>query len=152
MARTVKDDDERERRVILVGELFDETGLSTRKLAVLISNNYFPISNCTVSDYLQRYCKMRPQEMEKIREKVHNNTSESIEEERVRTRVEQNIKLFVGNFTIDEIAKSTNESFWTVYRDLTVRAKSINKDYYETVIKPKLLEHAKENINHGKNV
>lgn len=43
MAESLRTEDERNERVLLVGELFKETGLSTRKLANYITTHYFSI-------------------------------------------------------------------------------------------------------------
>ncbi len=146
MASTLNSDEERKRRVILVGSLFKETGLSTRKLARLITDNYFPISNCTVSDYMSRYCKLKPSEIDQIKEKIYENTPDSIAKEEVKDRVVKNVSLFENGFTISEIAESINTNFWTVYRDIAVRYQNIDKKHFDEVIKPKLLENSKENL------
>ncbi len=150
MARTLNDDEEREKRVILVGELFELTGLSTRKLSAFLTNNFFPISNSTVSDYLQRFCKMRPNEVELIKERITNNTSDSIEKEEVKNRVIKNMKLFEQGFTIEEIADNTNDNFWSVYRDITVRSRKIDPEHFEEVIKPQLIDNARSNLSKKK--
>jgi len=146
MAESLRTEDERNERVLLVGELFKETGLSTRKLANYITTHYFSISNYTVSDYLKRYVKLRPEEVKNIKEKIDNNTDWDVNNDEIRKRVEDNAELFEQGYTIEEIAKATDISYWTVYRDITRRIKKIDPDRYEEKIKPKLTADSLENI------
>ena len=60
-------DDEREKRVELVGKYFEENpNTSTRKAADYFTNNFFKISNYTIHDYLQRYRKKDKEKAENI--------------------------------------------------------------------------------------
>ena len=61
MAQTVFSDEERDRRIDLVGEYRVHTGESTRNIAKYFSFTQFKISNATVSDYLERYKKRHPE-------------------------------------------------------------------------------------------
>jgi len=141
MARTVENEEERERRIILVGEYVKETGASTRKTAEYFSKTYFKISNCTVSDYCARYCKMRPDELELLRGKIESNMDLGVSDPKVRQRVELNVSLFEQGLTIQEIAEKTNTSFWTVYRDVSYRYQIIDPVGFEE-IKHKLSENS----------
>lgn len=58
MARIIQDEEERNRRIETVGNLFLLTGYSYRRLSEYLSKNYFKISFVTVKDYLERYIKM----------------------------------------------------------------------------------------------
>ena len=120
MARTVQSEEERERRIVLVGEYVKETGASTRDTARYFTETYFPISNCTVSDYCARYCKMRPEEVDELRGKINNNTMKSIEDPEVRNRVEYHAALLANGMTIQQISEATQTNFWTVYREIFV--------------------------------
>ncbi len=142
MARNLKDDNERERRVDLVGSYVLETGDSMRKTAAFFTENYFPISYVTVRDYCDRYVKIHALELEKMRERIKANREKTVTEENVRKRVINNAKLFLAGFTIEEIAEATDVSYWTIYRDLKVRYKSIDADEYEKAILPKLRENS----------
>ena len=73
MARTVDNEDERLRRIIMVGKYVAETGSSTRKTAKYFTENYFPISNYTVSDYCNRYKKLEPALKDKIESSMKEN-------------------------------------------------------------------------------
>ncbi len=146
MAKNLKNDEEREQRVLLVGSLFNETGMSTRQLAIYITDNYFPISNCTVSNYLKRYCKLKPEELETIQAKIVGNTPDSLDKQEVRDRVETNVKLFEQGYTIEEIAKATDKNYWSVYLDITRRAKTLNPERYENIIKPQLKANSNNNL------
>ena len=67
MAANLKDEEERDRRIVFVGEFAKETGYSTRKLSSILSSSYFKISNATVSDYLHRYMNMKKADADAIR-------------------------------------------------------------------------------------
>ena len=54
MARIIQDEEERNRRIEIVGNLFLLTGYSYRRLSEYLSKNYFKISFVTVKDYLER--------------------------------------------------------------------------------------------------
>lgn len=146
MAKNLKDDEEREQRVLLVGSLFNDTGMSTRQLAIYITNNFFPISNCTVSNYLKRYCKLKPEELDTIQAKIAENTPDSLDKQEVHDRVETNVKLFEQGYTIEEIAKATDKNYWSVYLDITRRAKMLDPEKYATVIKPQLTANSNHNL------
>ena len=57
MASKVETAEERDKRIIMVGEYIEKTGASARKTAEVFSRTCFKISNVTVSDYLQRFIK-----------------------------------------------------------------------------------------------
>ncbi len=133
MAQNIKDEEERNRRVLMVGEYVILTGTSTRKTAQYFSKNYFKISNSTVSDYCARYIKLRPAELDILRDKINSNMPKTIDNPEIKKRVLENTKLFLNGQTVDEIAESTNQDFWTVYRDLTKRLKLISPDLFEEV-------------------
>ena len=97
MARTVDNEDERLRRIIMVGKYVAETGSSTRKTAKYFTENYFPISNYTVSDYCNRYKKLEPSLKDKIvssmKEKVWQcNVSRSMIDKYMNEYLVGNIK------------------------------------------------------------
>ena len=78
MAEKVQTDEERNRRVEIVGKTFLETGLSTRKLAKYISSDpqfNFKISNATVCDYIKRYLIYHPNDMEQINSLIDAKSS-----------------------------------------------------------------------------
>lgn len=149
MANTLKNDEEREERVLLVGEYVKETGASTRKTAEYFTKTYFPISNYTVSDYCKRYMKMKPSEVELLKDKIDLNTAKSINDEAIRERVIRNADLLLSGLSINEIVSLTNVSFWTIYRDLTKRLQIVDNTKYN-LVKELLIDHSKENLNHAK--
>ena len=146
MAKIVETDDERERRIILVGEYVISTGASTRKTAEYFSNNFFKISNCTVSDYCNRYCKMNPKSLKIMRKRIDDNTPNDISCEDVRKRVLISAELFKEGINMEEIANTIGCSFWTTYRDLTKRFKLLDPVEFETIIVPKLRQDSLDNI------
>ena len=149
MASTLKNDEEREERVLLVGEYVKETGASTRKTAEYFTKTYFPISNYTVSDYCKRHMKMKPSEVELLKDKIDLNTAKSINDEAIRERVIRNADLLLSSLSINEIVSLTNVSFWTIYRDLTKRLQIVDNTKYN-LVKELLIDHSKENLNHAK--
>ena len=146
MARKVETDEERERRIILVGEYVINTGASTRKAAEYFSDNFFAISNYTISDYCKRYCKMNPKSLEIMRKRIDDNTPNDISCEDVRKRVLSSAALFKEGINMEEIANTIGCSFWTTYRDLTKRFKILDPVEFETIIIPKLKQDSLDNI------
>ena len=146
MARKVETDEERERRIILVGEYVINTGASTRKAAEYFSDNFFAISNYTISDYCKRYCKMNPKSLEIMHKRIDDNTPNDISCEDVRKRVLISAELFKEGINMEEIANTIGCSFWTTYRDLTKRFKILDPVEFETIIIPKLKQDSLDNI------
>ena len=146
MARKVETDEERERRIILVGEYVINTGASTRKAAEYFSDNFFAISNYTISDYCKRYCKMNPKSLEIMRKRIDDNTPNDISCEDVRKRVLISAELFKEGINMEEIANTIGCSFWTTYRDLTKRFKILDPVEFETIIILKLKQDSLDNI------
>jgi len=142
-------DEERDERVLLVGEYVKETGASTRETAKYFTRTYFNISNSTVSDYLHRYIKMKPNEVDAIKDKIDINTAKSVEDNEIKKRVLSNAKYFLSGMSINEISEMTGESFWTIYRDLTRRIKLLDEDASKE-IKNKLEDNRKSNLVHVK--
>lgn len=148
MARTVKDDRERERRIIMVGEYVMNTGSSTRKTATYFTEIYFPISNYTVSDYCARYCKMNPEDVDVLRGKINANKAQDINQEGVKKRVMLVTELFENGLNVEQISEKLEQDFWVIYRDLRTRLPLIDNERYEQEIKPRLIEHSMENLKH----
>ena len=149
MASKVENDEEREKRIIMVGEYVEKTGASARKTAEVFSRTCFKISNVTVCDYLQRFIKMRPEEVDAIRDSIDINIIRDIKDKTVQKRVLENTKQFLSGMTIQEIADNTGTSFWTVYRDLTRRLKALDEET-ATEVKNRLEDNRKSNLRRGK--
>lgn len=149
MAKTLHDDEERERRIQLIGEYILETGASTRKTADYFTANYFSISNYTVSEYLKLYMKKNSQKAEELRKIIDNNTPDSIEDPKVIKRVLSVAELVESGFTIEEISKNTNIDFWTVYDDINKRLRRIDVERYKK-IKEIFHNRSLSNLNDGK--
>lgn len=144
MARTLNDEEERNRRIELVGSYIIETGSSIRDTVEFFNENFFKISIPTVVDYRNLYLKRHPQfkvEMQKI---INQNSPETIESEEVKNRVLKIAKLITSGFTISEIQNKFNVSYWTIYRDIE-RLKKLDEALYNEV-KKIINERVKENI------
>lgn len=144
MARTLNDEEERNRRIELVGSYIIETGSSIRDTVEFFNENFFKISIPTVVDYRNLYLKRHPQfkvEMQKI---INQNKPETIESEEVKNRVLKIAELINSGFTISEIQNKFNASYWTIYRDIE-RLKKLDEALYNEV-KKIINERVKENI------
>lgn len=152
MARTLKDDEERLRRIMLIGEYMYVTGSSTRKTAKYFTENYFEISNYTVSQYLKLYSEMNPDKKNKIKEMIEERTVTSLDDENVKNRVLKVADLVLEGYTLEEIAKTMaaeneiEEMYWTVYRDIHNRLAKLDIDKYNQ-IKVILKERSLDNLN-----
>lgn len=142
-------DDERERRIYLVGTFFLEEKSSIRKTAAFFTENFFSISSATVHDYLNRFINKYPNTKEQILSIIESNKEDSIEKHEVRERVLKNLKLALNGYTVEEISVRTNTSYWTVYRDLRERLPKIDEEYYKQVVLL-LNENKERNLRHGK--
>ena len=149
MASKVETDEERDKRIIMVGEYIEKTGASARKTAEVFSRTCFKISNVTVSDYLQRFIKMRPEEVSALKDSIDKNIVKDVTDKDIQKRVYENTKLFLSGMTIQEIADNTDTSFWTVYRDLTRRLKALDEEM-AIEVKNRLEENRKSNLRRGK--
>jgi len=142
-------DDERNRRIYLVGTFFLEEKSSIRKTAAFFTENFFSISSATVHDYLNRFINKYPNTKEQILSIIESNKEDSIEKHEVRERVLKNLKLALSGYTVEEISARTNTSYWTVYRDLRERLPKIDEEYYKQVVLL-LNENKERNLRHGK--
>ena len=132
MAANVSDNEERERRILMVGHFFLENeGMSTRQAAKYFSANFFSISNATIHDYLQKYKKLVATDAQKIQMMMENNKPETVKDEKVQTRILNAARKFlVENKTVNQIAEELKESSWTIYRDLTNRLQLVNEELF----------------------
>ena len=148
MAANVSSEEERERRIIMVGEFIIEyPSMSTRKIAEYFSKNYFSISNATVHDYLSKYKKMISKNREQIEKIMNDNRAKSIEDNNVVERVKKVTKKYLEeDKTIEQIAMELGINFWTVYRDLKTRLPLLNNELYKLVVE-KMMNQIQENLN-----
>lgn len=144
MARTLNDEEERNRRIELVGSYIIETGSSIRDTVEFFNENFFKISIPTVIDYRNLYLKRHPQCKAVMQEIINQNKPETIENEEVKNRVLKIAELIRNGFTISEIQNVLNTSYWTVYRDIE-RLKKLDEALYNEV-KKIINERVKENI------
>ena len=126
-------EDERELRIVLVGKYIAKTGASTRQTAEHFSNNYFEISNFTVSEYCKKYMKKNKEDSESLKNIIQNNKPISIDNEEIKNRVLLVAKYVKEGFLLEEIAEQLKISFWEAYRDIHNRLKSIDENLYSEV-------------------
>ncbi len=135
MAANIKDEEERNRRVMLIGEfIIEHPDMSTRKTAEYFTKNFFHISNATVYDYLERYKQMVLKNGDEIRQIMYNHKAKGINDENVINRVKiVTQKLLDEDKTVEQIATDLNIGFWTVYYDLTERLPLLSNELYKLV-------------------
>ena len=127
MAANIKDPEEREKRIIMIGEYFKETGLPTRQIADYFTANYFQISNKTVHQYINKYKELHPQDINEINEKISNNLEKGIENNQVKVRVFRAAKLALEGYNMKEIAELLETTPKVIERDLFRR---LFRDYF----------------------
>lgn len=124
-----KSDEERKMLINLVGEHFIKTGQSTREIAAYFTQLGFPLSNFTVSDYINKYKASHQDEKAVIDELIQNNTPKGIEDVGVRTRVMYVTKFFLQDHTVEDIALAFNVTPSVIYRDLNERLPIIEEKH-----------------------
>ena len=100
-------DEEREKRIVLVAEYVLETGMSTRETAKFFSNNFFFISNATVSDYCKRYVTKYPKKLLALKNVVNNNRGKTLNDPDIKKRIYENAKNIINGLTIEEISSKS---------------------------------------------
>ena len=135
MAANIKDEEERNRRVMMIGEfIIQHPDMSTRKTAEYFTKNFFHISNATLYDYLERYKQMVLKNGDEIRQIMYNHKAKGINDENVINRVKiVTQKLLDEDKTVEQIATDLNIGFWTVYYDLTERLPLLSNELYKLV-------------------
>ena len=128
MARTVYSDEERNRRIELVGGYRLKTGDTTRNIARYFTENEFSISYVTVFDYIKRYVKKHPEFSKIIGEQTRINTPDSIKKEEVKERTLEVAKLVKEGFTLEEISNSLGEPYWVIHGDIKLRLPLLDKE------------------------
>lgn len=134
MAEKLHSDSERLRRIEIVGDLFLKTGYSTRTLALRISHdltNGFKISNATVCDYLKRYKLLHNDKVDQIDSLIEANKGSSIKDQKVINRVYKVAELISKNYSIEDISKMFDISYWVIYYDIDIRLKKLNTKLYQ---------------------
>lgn len=126
--RELERQNELEEKVISVCEYIIENKASYRNAGAV-----FGISVATVSDYCQRFEKLKPQKYPELKKIIDKNTEPTIKDENVKKRVLENAKLIVSGKTIEEISESTGIDYWVVYRDIKNRLKNVDSELYEEV-------------------
>lgn len=151
MAANIKNEDERDRRIIMISEfIIQHPEMSTRKVAEYFSKNYFSISNATVYDYFERYKRMRPDDKQIIEQIMSNNRAKGITDANVVNRVKiVTQKLLYEDKTVNQIAEELNIGFWTVYYDLTERLPLLSNELYK-LVEEKMNGRVMSNLNKNK--
>ncbi|MBO6195614.1 MAG: hypothetical protein J6O56_04690 [Bacilli bacterium] len=131
---------ERLRRIEMVGNYFLETGKPTREISRYFSDNYFEISNKTVYSYIKKYQELHKDKKDDINKLIDNNTEKSIEDPEVRERIFKVARLVLEGYTKEEISEILNISVKIVERDINPRLEMLSehdedlKIYYDAVI------------------
>ena len=126
--RELERQNELEERIIAVCEYIINNNSSYRK-----AGSEFGVSVATVSDYCQRFAKLKPQRYQELKKIIDKNTEPTIKDDNVKKRVLENAKLIVSGKTIEEISEETGIDYWVVYRDIKNRLKNVDLELYEEV-------------------
>ena len=141
--RELERQNELEERIIAVCEYIINNNSSYRK-----AGSEFGVSVATVSDYCQRFAKLKPQRYQELKKIIDKNTEPTIKDDNVKKRVLENAKLIVSGKTIEEISEETGIDYWVVYRDIKNRLKNVDAELYEEV--SQVLQFRKNaNLNRG---
>lgn len=147
MAKTIQDDEERNRRIEIVGNLFLLTGYSYRRMSEYLSKNYFKISYVTVKDYLQRYVKMNPDKYDEVNTIIKENTTVNFKnDEGIKNRIYKEADLIEKGFSLQEIASSLFISPSVISRDMTLRLSVLDPEKSEKILEI-LRENSFNNLN-----
>ena len=151
MAANIKDEEERNRRIMMIGDfIIQHPDMSTRKTAEYFTKNCFSISNATVHDYLERYKQMVLGSNDDITQIMYNHKAKGINDEKVVNRVKLVTKKILDeDKTVEQIATELNIGFWTVYYDLTERLPHLNNELYK-LVEEKMNDRVKSNLNKNK--
>lgn len=147
MARIIQDEEERNRRIETVGNLFLLTGYLYRRLSEYLSKNYFKISFVTVKDYLERYIKMNPDKCDEINTIIKENTTVNFKNnEGIKNRIYKEADLIESGFSIQEIASSLFISPSVISRDMALRLSVLDPERSEKILEI-LRENSFSNLN-----
>ena len=136
MAANIKDEEERIRRIMVVYNYYIKTNLSTRKLAEIISENEFKISNVTVNEYLKKAIELISEsEKKELQLALEERKNDTIDNPVVRERVLNAAKLYLDGAYIEDIAEILNSTYFQIYRDLKCRLSKIDDVLYKKVCK-----------------
>ena len=133
-------EEERLERIELIGNYFLKTGSSTRDIAKYFTENYFEISNKTVSLYIKEFMKNHSKSKEEINILIENNMNKSIEDPDTRERVLKVARLVLDGHSKKEVSEILNISEKVVERDISSRLLMLSeidddyKIYYDAVI------------------
>lgn len=154
-----KRQDEMIKRVLEVADYAIETGASTRQISKHFKEHRFPISNCTVSVYLnERLKEIDPRRYQLVKPLIEKNTPKTVESVEVRKRMYSAVSLLLRGLNISQIVEEMNKTreekvtFDIIYDDLTNRLKRLEKDskIIEDV-KKRLSENRIDNLNNQNN-
>lgn len=146
MAQKVFDEDERKRRIELIGEYRVMTGESTRNIARYFSEREFKISNATVQDYIERYKNMHPDKKPIIDQQTLENIPKTVKDPETKIRVLKIASLILYGCSIEDVSNKTKIPYWIVYRDIKNRLPMIDKKLSDEVNKL-LKNRSMENLN-----
>lgn len=144
--------EERKEYILTIAKYFVLTGKSTRQLSGVFKVSNFTIHSILTKQLEQLYLETRNKEYLDLYKEVQdvlqkNKNNKSVEDADIRKRVLEASKLLLTGKTVSEIAEILNSSFYTIYRDLTVRLPKINGIDSEVVNNVQLTMHTNKEIN-----
>ena len=121
-------DEEKKKRILQIADYIIETKSSTRKTAKYFKENFFPISNATVHEYMHtRLIKIDLEKYRQVMGILKENSPKSIDEIEVKIRVLRASSLSLQDFTSPEIAQILHSTVDIIYHDLTERLPKIDE-------------------------
>lgn len=100
------------------------SGSSLREIAGCYDKSHITIRN----DLVNRLSDYNPKLYNEVRNAMEERLPDSLKKETVQNRVLRVISLYIEeNLTVSQIAENIESTEFIVYRDLTIRAKNINK-------------------------
>ena len=118
-------DEKRKELIIKVATYAVLHEASTREVGRVFHFSNVTAHNILTKDF-KKLCEEHPTKeridlYNEVQDVLEKNKAKSIEDENTKNRVLKVTELFIKGLTIDEIAQDLDSTFFTVYRDLTVR-------------------------------
>lgn len=140
MARRL-DQRERERLIMLSGKLAENKMGVNEISRFLLETENIKISSASVSNFIKTYQKIHFND--KVDYTLKDNRGD-VSNKDVEKRVLENAKSLLEGKTVKEISEETNQDYYKVYRDLTIRLPRVNKEL-SIQVRNRLLKNKEEN-------
>lgn len=137
MALSEKRKIEIENNIEITGNFFIDSQCSYREIAEIFSNNqdkFFKASHVTIKSYIEKYKVKHPELSDKIDDIININKGSTIDDKYVLDRINNVYELLNEGNKFDEIAYKLNETYWTVYYDVHLRLRKIDKTKYNQAL------------------